>query len=140
MPGLKMSKFSVFLTTSLVALFSLTPCQAVPSLLCVPKTSFADTTETTESKKDNQVTARRIRVYYVNGHRQWEATALIVNDQVKTVITRGSLGRPFAKSHIDTNGFGSGIDFRGMPWEFHGFLAPSNSQRQGFTNFGSSQK
>lgn len=135
-----MSKLTVGFTTSLVALFSLTPCQAVPSLLCVPRTSVADTPEAPECKKDSQVTARRIRVYYVNGRRQWVATALVVNDQVKAVITRGSLGRPFAKSHIDTNGFGSGIDFRGMPWEFHGFLAPSNSQRQGFTNFGSSKK
>ncbi len=124
MPGLKMSKFSVFLTTSLVALFSLTPCQAVPSLMCVPRTSVADTPETTESKKSNQVTARRIRVYYVNGHRQWEATALVVNDQVKEIITRGTQGRPFVKSKIDSCGFGSGIDFRGMPWEFQGFLVP----------------
>lgn len=124
MPGLKMSKFTAVFTTSLFALFSLTPCQAVPSLLCVPKTSFADTPEATENKKNNQVTARRIRVYYVNGHKQWEAKALVVNDQVKEIITRSNPGRPFATSHIDSNGFGSGIDFRGMPWEFHGYLDP----------------
>lgn len=135
-----MQKFTVGFTTSLLALLSLTPCQAVPSLLCVPKTSFADTPEATKDKKDNQVTARRIRVYYVNGHRMWEATALVVNDQVKVIITKGSLGRSFVESKIDSNGFGSGVDFRGMPWEFHGFLDPSNFQRQGSANFGSSQK
>jgi len=124
MPDLKMSKLTVAFTTSLVALSSLTPCQAVPSLLCVPRTSFADTPESTESKKSNQVTARRIRVCYVNGHRQWEATALVVDDQITEVITRGTIGRPFAKSKIDSCGFGSGIDFRGMPWEFHGYLEP----------------
>ena len=123
-----MSKLTATLTTSLVALFSLTPCQAVPSLTCIPRTSFADTPETTESKKSNQVTARRIRVYYVNGHRQWEATALVVNDQVKEIITRSNPGRPFAKSYIDSKGFGYGIDFRGMPWEFHGFLDESGTK------------
>lgn len=127
-PGLKMSKLTVALTTSLVAMFSLTPCQAVPSLMCVPKTSFADTPETTDGRKSNQVTARRIRVYYVNGHREWEAKALVVNGQVKEIITRGTIGRPFAKSHIDSSGFGHGIDFRGMPWEFHGFLDESGTK------------
>ena len=129
MPGLKMSKLTVAFTTSLVVLSSLTPCQAFPSLMCIPRTSFADTPESTESKKSNQVTARRIRVYYVNGHRQWEATALIFNDQVTEVITRGTQGRPFAKSHIDSSGFGHGIDFRGMPWEFHGFLDESGKKK-----------
>ena len=123
-----MSKLTVALTTSLVAMFSLTPGQAVPSLMCVPKTSFAETPETTEGRKSNQVTAKRIRVYYVNGHREWEAKALVVNGQVKEIITRSNPGRPFAKSYIDSKGFGYGIDFRGMPWEFHGFLDESGTK------------
>lgn len=118
-----MLKFQFVVPLSLVLYSSLPPCLAAPSLVCIPKTIASDPLEfnDTETRKPS---ARRIRVYYVNGHRLWEAKALVVNNHVKAVITTGSLGRPFAKSHIDSNGFGNGIDFRGMPWEFHGFLDP----------------
>jgi hypothetical protein len=98
------------------------PSQAVPSLLCIPKTT-ADYAAVTDNQKQNQPTARKIRVYYVNGHSEWEATVLVVHDQVKAIIFRGSQ-RPISRSKIDSLGFGSGVDFRGMPWEFHGFLDP----------------
>ncbi|MFA7340603.1 MAG: hypothetical protein WC028_27715 [Candidatus Obscuribacterales bacterium] len=118
-----MSKIQLVLLLSLTASLSWPPSLAVPSLLCIPKTT-ADQAQVADNGRRELATSRRIRVYYVNGQREWEAKALIINGQVKTIITRGSLGRPFASSQIDTNGFGSGIDFRGMPWEFHGFLDP----------------
>ncbi len=47
-----------------------------------------------------------------------------------------------AKNKIDSCGFGSGrgTDFRGMPWEFHGYLEPQNYQHHGLTNFGAPNK
>jgi hypothetical protein len=74
---------------------------------------------------------------------QWEATALVVNDQVKEVITRGSQGRPFAKSHIDSSGFGiAALIFVACLGSSTDFWIRDHTchQRQGFTNFGSSKK
>jgi hypothetical protein len=123
----KLQKLQLVLLLSLTASFSWSlfslPSQAVPSLLCIPKTTAADPSVVTANGKLDQTTPRRIRVYYVNGHREWEAKALVVNDQVKAIIFRGCQ-RPITKSRIDINGFGTGIDFRDMPWQFHGFLEP----------------
>ena len=118
-----MSKIQLVLLLSLSSSLSWPPGLAVPSLLCIPKTP-ADPVQISNNKKQDQATIRRIRVYYVNGHSEWEAKALVTNDQVKAIIFRGTQNRPFAKSKIDSSGFGSGVDFRGMPWEFHGWLAP----------------
>lgn len=118
-----MSKQLIFLLL-LTSSFSLSPCQAVPSLLCIPKTAAAEPADVADNKKTSQTTSRKIRVYYVNGHRQWEAKALVIKDQVKAILLRGKESRPFTRSRIDINGWGNGIDFRGMPWEFHGWLDP----------------
>lgn len=118
-----MSKIQLVLLLSLFSSFSLSPGQAVPSLLCIPKTTTADPPEVIDNGKQDLTTPRRIRVYYVNGQREWEVKALVINGQVKAILLRG-YQRPFTRSEIDSSGFGSGIDFRGMPWEFHGFIDP----------------
>ncbi|MFA6213288.1 MAG: hypothetical protein WC714_27885 [Candidatus Obscuribacterales bacterium] len=119
-----MHKLQAALQISLVLSFSLTPCQAVPSLICVPKNTMATSPEVSDNQKQYQATTRKIRIYYVNGHRQWEAKAQVVNGQVKAILFGAKRNRPFASSKIDNNGFGRGIDFRGQPWEFHGYLDP----------------
>lgn len=106
------------------ALMSAAPCHAVPNLSCIPKTLIEQEPAATVDPNSNNVTARRIRVYYVNGHRQWEAKVQVSNGQVKALIFGAHRNRPFTSSKIDNNGFGSGVDFRGMPWEFHGFIDP----------------
>jgi uncharacterized protein YnzC (UPF0291/DUF896 family) len=122
-----MSK-QLILLLLLTSSICLSPCQAAPSLLCIPKINeLANPNEVavvTDNKKRDQTSTRRIRVYYVNGHREWEAKAVVNDDQVKAIIFRGNQDRLFVKSRINGYGFGSGIDFRGMPWEFRGFLEP----------------
>jgi hypothetical protein len=118
-----MPKLQLALWLSLTSSFLLPPCEAVPSLLCIPKIINADPPEVIDNGKQVLTTPRTIRVYYVNGHSEWKAKALVINGQVKTILLRGSQ-RPFTRSEIDCSGFGSGIDFRGMPWEFHGWLDP----------------
>lgn len=100
---------------------SLTPCRAVPSLLCVPKTPAAEP-DATDERKQYQATTRKIRVYYVNGHQQRQVNVLVINGQVKAILFAANRDRPFAASKIDSNGYGTGIDFRGLPWEFRGFI------------------
>lgn len=117
-----MPKIQLVLLLSLTSSLSWPSGLAVPSLLCIPKTP-ADPIQISNNRKQDQAAIRRIRVYYVNGHSEWEAKALVINNQVKTIILRGCQ-RPITKSKIDSSGFGSGIDFRGMPWEFHGWLDP----------------
>lgn len=120
-----MSKFPIAYSTCLfAALISSAPCHAVPSLSCIPKILIEQEPAENAAPNQNNTTARRIRVYYVNGHRHWEAKAQVSNGQVKVLIFGAHRNRPFTSSKIDNNGFGSGIDFRGMPWEFHGFLDP----------------
>lgn len=118
--GLNMQKLHLIISACLVFTASYIPCHAVPSLLCVPK---APTSEPeTDDKKPYQVTTKKIRIYYVNGQHQWQAKVLVRNGEVKAILFSKKRNRPFATSEIDSKGFGSGIDFRGQPWEFHGFL------------------
>lgn len=118
-----MSKIQLVLLLSLASSLSWPPGLAAPSLLCIPKTTASDPAVVTDNVKQDLTTSRKIRIYYVNGHSEWEAKVLVVNNQVKAIILRGCQ-RPITRSKIDSLGFGSGIDFRGMPWEFHGFLDP----------------
>lgn len=117
-----MSKIQLVLLISLASSLNWPSCLAVPSLLCIPKTP-ADPIQISINRKQDQAAIRRIRVYYVNGHSEWEAKALVINDQVKAIIFKTNQ-RPVIRSIIDSSGFGSGVDFRGLPWEFHGFLDP----------------
>lgn len=116
-----MSKIHIVLLLCLTFSLSLPHGLAVPSLLCIPNSTAP--IQISNNRKQDQAAIRRIRVYYVNGHSEWEAKALIIGDQVKAIIFKTNQ-RPVIRSKIDSSGFGSGVDFRGQPWEFHGFLDP----------------